>query len=214
MRPCDIDCIEPAQFPTALPLTLKQRTSRTSAVFFLGLLVPAVVTMLVPLLTLAAAAYAEPATRAVFAERPFATAITGAGLLIWLGLWTYPLRRYWGRLTRSRRIAIDATGRVAVAETSALRRRAWVADIGDFKGVQHTVRSSLSGTRHELSLIHPEPKKSLILHLAPTITDQQTATMAALLQSRLLGKVGSTDAGRDARAVRPVNQVEPETLAA
>ncbi|MEO1207041.1 MAG: hypothetical protein AAFV45_11985 [Pseudomonadota bacterium] len=186
MRPHHIDRLFPAQQPVQLPIQLDQRPSRASAVLFIALLVPAIVIMMIPVFTIAATAYADPATRDVLASKPWVAAQISIGLILWLSLWVIPLRGFWIRLTRGRRIEIATCGTVQVTEISPLRRRVWTAHVADFAGLSHTVRSSLSGTRHELSLQQDNPNRTLLLQIAPTITDMETITLAKLLNCRVL----------------------------
>lgn len=47
--------------------------------------------------------------------------------------------------------------------------------------VAHHVRTSLSGTRHELILVHPEQEKSILLCVAPRTSQSEVDCVAALI---------------------------------
>lgn len=194
MRPNEIDTVTPAAFPQKLPIDLDQRTSRTQAIFFLALLLPAVLAMLVPLAFVTMTALAEPSAREAIAARPWTTLLTFAGLAIWLALWSVPLRRFWASLTFSRRVKIDASGEVVVEDRSLFKKKTWTARLSDYEGLRHDVRSSLSGTRRELRLIHRNPARDVMLHAAPFLTDEKTAELARLLDCRVLPSIGTAPA--------------------
>lgn len=194
MRKTEIDSVTPSNFPEALPIALEQRTSRTQAVFFLALLLPAILAMLVPVAFLAATAVADQSAREALTARPSTTILTLAGLAIWLGLWSIPLRRFWSSLTYSRHVSISEDGTIRVEDRSLFRSQPWTAHVADFEGLRHDVRSSLSGTMRELRLVHPEPTRSLLLHAAPILTDQKTAELARLLGCRVLPSIGTAPA--------------------
>ncbi|MEO1544778.1 MAG: hypothetical protein AAFR75_12275 [Pseudomonadota bacterium] len=213
MQPYHIDCLFPADQPTALPIQIDQRPSRASAVLFLALLVPAILIMLVPVLTIGAAAIADPSARDALVAKPWMALQATVGLLLWLGLWLIPLRGFWARLTRGRRIEIADCGRVNVTETGLLGGRRWTGHLQDFDGVSHRVRSSLSGTRHELSLEQQNRSKSLLLQIAPTITDLETVQLARLLKCPVLNT--NIDAQpAPAQSVAPAMLHHPDAIAA
>ena len=53
--------------------------------------------------------------------------------------------------------------------------------LASFAGVAHHVRASLSGTRHELILVHPDREKSVLLSLAAKVAQAEVDRVAALL---------------------------------
>jgi hypothetical protein len=76
-------------------------------------------------------------------------------------------------------ITINA-GRVHSLESGLLGARAWVEPLSAYVGVAHRVRTSLSGVRHELVLVHQNPSKSLILRSSPQISQEAVETAARL----------------------------------
>ncbi len=53
-------------------------------------------------------------------------------------------------------------------------------------GVVHHVRASLSGTRHELILVHPQREKSVLLSLADKMPQSEVDRVAALLGQKVV----------------------------
>jgi hypothetical protein len=70
---------------------------------------------------------------------------------------------------------------VTVREVGALRSRAWTAPLSEFAGVAHHIRSTLSGLRHELVLVHRVRGKSVLLLQTANAVPQATLERAAAL---------------------------------
>ena len=177
MRISDIETVESTFGEDNRLKRIEQRPSRFSAVFFLLLLVPATLALMIPVLMLAVTAVAEPASRAMIAGQPMAVAQTAAGLIVWALLWGVPASRFFNRLGRQRSIEIDGT-QVRVVDRSMAGTSNWTAELSDFIGLAHHVRASLSGSRHELILVHEDAEKSLLVHAGALVTDRQTADFA------------------------------------
>jgi hypothetical protein len=98
-------------------------------------------------------------------------------LIFMIGL---PIRRQLARLAMKRDVEI-AHGIVTVTEGSHFRTWTWKAPIAEYLGVAHHVRASLSGTRHELIMVHPEHEKSVLLCVAPRTSQSEVDRVAALI---------------------------------
>ena len=83
-------------------------------------------------------------------------------------------------MTVTRTVEIDERT-VTVTEGGQFRTWTWSAPLGAFTGLAHHLRASLSGTRHELILVHPEREKSVLLCLADTLAQQEVERVATLL---------------------------------
>lgn len=185
MRISDIETVESTFGDDDRLIRIEQRPSRFSAVFFLMLLVPATLALLIPVMMLAVVAVAEPTSRAMFAEHPMAVMQTVAGLVVWALLWGVPASRFFNRLGRTRSIKIDGR-QVYVRDRSMSGTSTWIAELSDFIGLAHHVRASLSGSRHELILVHADADKSLLVHASALVTDRQTADLADQLNQRVV----------------------------
>ena len=165
MSPVAFDLIRPEVAPLRLPLELDQRHSRMRTLCLALLLLPAVLALLLPA-ALALWLIAMPAV-GNHASQASPMALAQLLLLPWIagGLCWLPLKAVLWRVSRSRQVMI-AADRVTVRETGLTGSTTWQAPITEFRGIAHNIRSSLSGTRHELILVHPQALRSVLLHFA------------------------------------------------
>jgi hypothetical protein len=179
MRVAIYDRVEPP-VPAELPLRLTQTCSQRAATAFLVLIVPAALGGTVAALAVVFQAMLAPASRAVVEQHPALSLeiLSAIGFLIYL--MALPTRRQLARLTTTRSVEI-AHGRVAVTEGSYFGDWAWAAPLGSYTGVAHHVRASLSGTRHELILVHADRDKCVLLSVAPRTTQAEVDRVATLL---------------------------------
>ncbi len=170
-----------------LPLTIEQKSSRISALIMLMLLVPALLVVLVP--TGLLVAYAS-SSLGVAADHPGAAAQVLVGIGLWTVLFVLPAKRIVQRFGTVRRIQVD-TGAVTIGERGLFGSRRWSAPLSEYIGITRHLRSTLSGLRHELILVHREPRKSVLLHsgdLASPPTIEQATRLLGLpeIQAREL----------------------------
>jgi signal transduction histidine kinase len=164
----------------SLPLTLEQSSSRSSPVVMIAVLLPLGVALLLPFALVLQHLANDPAARAVLADRPEA----GIQLLFALGvlgslLW-WPLARFARSLTSGRSITIDR-GAVLVAERGLFGVERWSEPVANYAGVAHHVRTSLSGLRHELMLVHRDPDRAVLLAVANRIHQGEVDRLANIL---------------------------------
>lgn len=179
MRVAIYDRVEPP-LPAQLPFRLIETCSQPAAAAMLALAVPAVLVVGVLSVTVLIEALSMPAARAIIAQHPALGLEILAAMAFWAWLLGLPLKRLVSRLTLTRAVEIDE-GSVRVVEGGRWRSRAWAEPLGAYTGVAHHVRASLSGTRHELILVHPDRDRSVLLSLAPTMAASEIARVAALL---------------------------------
>lgn len=190
-----------------LPFSVDQRSSRTSSLIMLMLLVPALVTLMVPVGLLAV--FAMPVF-SVAADNPAAAAQVLVGLGVWTVLFALPAKRIIQRFGKGRKICINA-GLVTVSEQRATRSQVWSVPLAEFSGLAHHVRATLSGLRHELILVHRDRGKSVLLHTADQISQSTIERATALLRLpqisagelyrfRARGKTALTSAPVESRA--------------
>lgn len=170
------DTVFPAEPPRSLPFSVDLGTPGIARILLIGIALPLSAMALAPFGLLVADAPA----RTVLLARPesaiplflgFVTVATLAGLL---------LRRAAAGLGRSRKIEI-ADGDVTVTDIGPFRRRQWRESMTAFDGLAHHIRASVSGSRHELILVHPDRDRSLLLRVAPRISQSEIAATSALL---------------------------------
>ena len=182
MRPEAFERVELAINNGALPLRSAQGSPQSSSFVRLAGLALLAAAIVVPQLALAGYALASPEIRAAILTQPVAAFQFAAALLFWLALFGWPLKALYPRLTWRRDVEITSE-QVAVRDSRAFGRGAWSAPLSSYSGVAHHVRASLSGTRHELILVHPDRAKSVLLLVAEHITDAEVQRM-----SRLVGR--------------------------
>ena len=194
----------------SLPFHAEHRSSRTGAVLMLLLLVPVLSMVIVPVgLVLA---FAAPEVREATAHHPLAAAILSAGLIAWVALFLVPAKRIIQRFGNRRRVTI-AQERVTVADDSLFGARHWSAPLAEFRGVAHHIRSTLSGVRHELILVHPSRNRSVLLHSAHAIAQPTIDRATALLRLQQIPAHELYRVTQRAAELRPISAL-PEAQAA
>jgi hypothetical protein len=144
------------------------------------LLVPALAGLAVPLALLGAHAMAEPTAFTMFSDNPMTAFQVGLGLTLWCALFVWPLRMVLARAGAARVIDIS-TDMVRVTDRGPLRNTTWSEPLGCYRGVAHYVRSSLSGVRHEMILVHADPRRHVLLAAAPSMPQSLLTHTASLL---------------------------------
>lgn len=174
------DRVTPATALESLPVHLEQSTSHASVVLKALLMVPALAAVAVPLALLGAHAMAEPAPFTMLAEHPMEAVQISLGLMLWCALFVWPLRMVLARAGAERVIDITADT-VRVTERGPFRSATWAEPLGAYRGIAHYVRTSLSGVRHEMILVHADPRRHVLLAAAPTMPQSLLTRTASLL---------------------------------
>jgi hypothetical protein len=175
------DQVTPATALEELPIHLEQSTSHASVVLKALLLVPALAAVAVPLALLGAHAIAEPAAFTLLTDHPVTALQIGLGLTLWCALFVWPLRLVLARAGTARVVDITAD-RVRVTDRGPLRSATWSEPLGCYRGVAHTVRTSLSGVRHGMILVHADPRRHVLLAVAPSMPQSLLTRAASLLR--------------------------------
>ena len=179
MRVAIYDRVEPP-VPAQLPLRLAQTCSQRAAIALLVLVVPAAFGGTFAALAVVFQALLAPDARAVVEQHPTLGLEILFAIAFILYLLALPTRRLVARLSTTRTVEI-ADGLVSVTEGGHFRSWTWVAPLASFAGVAHHVRASLSGTRHELILVHPTRAMSVLLSVAPRTSQSEVDRVATLL---------------------------------
>lgn len=180
MRAADFQSVTPAQPPSSLPIDIRQSSSVVGSLGTLLCVAPAGLALLAPFIMVADNLVAEPASRQMLIDRPTSAALLAIGLVVWCALLARPLHRSLAGLGRARRVAI-ADGRVEVEERRLTGTRRWTEPLAEYAGVMHLVRTTLSTTRHELVLVHPDASRSVLVAVADQLGETQIAGIAAML---------------------------------
>ena len=179
MRVAIYDRVEPP-VPAQLPLRLAQTCSQRAAIALLVLVVPAAFGGTFAALAVVFQALLAPDARAVVEQHPTLGLEILFAIAFIIYLLALPTRRLVARLSTTRTVEI-ADGLVSVTEGGHFRSWTWVAPLASFAGVAHHVRASLSGTRHELILVHPTRAMSVLLSVAPRTSQSEVDRVATLL---------------------------------
>lgn len=181
MRPRLFECVELKSTADTMPMLSSQTAPRTANAIHLGLMSLLAAVIVLPQVAFVAYAISSPQLRSVIAGQPLIALQLVIALIVWISLFAIPLSGLIGRLTWRRNLEITAD-KVAVQDDGAFGASHWTAPLASYKGVAHHIRSSLSGNRHELVLVHPDPRHSVLLLVAENISDSDVARMSNLLR--------------------------------
>src|SRR5262245_49475061 len=165
MRSAAVSRVATSVAPSLSSVEFRLFTTRLQAWLLIGFSLAAMAVLMLPIVLIAVDGLTNPHVINTVAEHPGSTALLAAGLFIGFGLLLFPLRSGLVRLGGQTTIRV-ADGMVAVERRGVLRRRSWSAPLAQFCGVTHHIRATLSGPRHEIILVHPDPAKDLLLHVA------------------------------------------------
>jgi hypothetical protein len=101
------------------------------------------------------------------------------GLLAVACIFGWPLVVLARRALGRRRITIGS-GTVHSEAVGLISKSSWTEPLAGYAGVSHRVRTSLSGVRHEIVLVHARPSRSVILQSGPQIAPEALASAARL----------------------------------
>jgi hypothetical protein len=181
MRPEAFECVEVISGPASFPICSKQGSARGPGIMHLALMASLAAVIVTPQIGVAVYALQSPGIRQTILDQPLVTFQLAVAMAFWIGLFAWPLKGLFDRLTWRRGVEITHD-RVYVADTRALGVSQWSAPLTSYKGVAHHIRSSLSGTRHELILVHEDAARSVLLIAANHISETEIAGMTRLLR--------------------------------
>lgn len=180
MRPRLFECVELKSPADTLPIHSTQSAPRAASAMHLSIMALLAGLIVLPQLAFAGYAIASPHLRSIIADHPIMALQLVVALILWIALFALPLSTLSRRLTWQRDVEITSES-VAVADAGAFGASAWSAPLASYSGVAHHIRSSLSGSRHELILVHAEPSRSVLLMVAEHISESEVSRMAQLL---------------------------------
>lgn len=180
MHHADYDSVSPQHDYSALPAAFVERSSQSTLIIKTLLLGPMSLLVAVPLVMIGIDLIAAPASAAALTVSPIVAAQLLAALIVWTALFIVPLAKIVPRLGRSRTVSIDHDT-VQLTTHGLIGKRHEIVRLASYRGVAHRVRTTLSGARHEVVLVHPMPEHSVLLAIADRIADVQVARIAATL---------------------------------
>jgi hypothetical protein len=164
-----------------LPMVIEHAMPGGSVLARALLLIPVLTLAAAPLTLIAAHAIAEPASFAALRHQPFLATQVAAGITLWTLLFVWPLQRMLFALGKSRSICVTED-RVSVVERGGLQRqRSWSEPLSSYRGIARRVRSTLSGVRYELVLVHRDRARHVILIGANSIPQPTVDQLSTLL---------------------------------
>jgi len=161
------------------PLVLEQAPEGGGRFVLVAVSLTVLVALMVPFGLVVAQLASDPAARAILVARPLLGLELAAGMLAVAAIFGWPLAAGVGAALGRRRITI-ANGTVRSEVVGRIGRPSWTEPIDAYAGLTQRVRTSLSGVRHELVLVHPRPSHSVILHSGPQVSPEALAAAAQL----------------------------------
>jgi hypothetical protein len=180
MRLGAVDQVTPSTPIEALPLRLELQGSRGSFLVSLMMTVPVAMLLITPFALVGMVAVYEPATFSKLSMSWGSGIQLTAALAIIMGMTGFAVRRVvmsWGR---NATVEIGY-GVVAVIEGRFGLKRRWTEPLSEFRGIAHNVRATLSGSRHELVLVHPNSDMNVMLQIAQRMPQPHIDRVAILL---------------------------------
>ncbi len=174
---------QPAEPMTILPWRASQTPSRSTMFLTLGVAIPAAFVAIGPLALFIAHLATDPSALALVMHRPQSSLVVLLGLTAWLLVFGWPMARVLATIGSSRHITL-ADGTVTVHDRQFLHQTTWTQPVLAYSGVAHRVTTSLSGTRHELILVHPIVARTILLATAPKIGQTEIDNVAHMLGCR------------------------------
>ena len=156
------------------------RSNKLQAVVLLTLALGAIAALVAPVLIIAIDAVRNPQVIHTLVEHPGSTVLLVLGVVVGLALLSFPLRAGFARLGGDAMVKM-ADGMVTFEGRGLLNRGSWKAPLAQFCGVTHHIRATLSGARHEIVLVHSDPGKDILLHVATRHPKDDAAYYADLL---------------------------------
>lgn len=200
MRIAEFETVSPAIAACTLPCRIHQQSARLGPAILLALMIPLALVPLVPLATVALQLATDPTARAHLAAHPAATTQISLGLALVSLLIAWPMRALLGRIAH-RRIVVIGQRELHVTDLGLFATRTWTRPLTHYLGLAHHVRTTHDGVRHELILVDPERRDSVLLALAPRMSDADVTALAGRLGVPIVPAEALY--GRAARALWP-----------
>lgn len=181
-----IDRVFPDSPIDQLPARFELTSSPGRDIVRVVLMAPLAAAVTLPFCWVAAQAAGAPEALSAIGEDPATAVELLVGLTLAILLTAIPLKGLIERLGRRLEVSIEAS-EVKVVDRSVLGTRRWSAPLGEFAGLSHRLRSSLSSTQHEIVLMHPASSRSLVLRTAPKVTESEMERTAKLLGLPIVG---------------------------
>jgi hypothetical protein len=178
-----------------LPITLRQSEPKLARLPGLLLMSTLAALIVVPQIGLAVYALASAELRAALAAHPIAAVELAAAFTFWAGLVCWPLRNIIIAMASDRIIDIR-DGEVMVVDRTPFSTHGWRMPLTTYSGVTVHLRTSLSSVLREVVLVHPDPRRSVILATAEQIGKPEILELCRILGLPLLRSDASAGTSR------------------
>jgi hypothetical protein len=191
--------LESSSFSQSNPVevTFEQAPEGGSRFVLLAVLIPLLAALLAPFWLVVVQLASDPTARAILAARPLVGVQLLVGLLVLGSIFGWPLVMLTRRALGRGRVTIG-NGTVRSEAVGLFGKRSWTEPLAGYAGLTQRVRTSLSGVRHELVLVHRRPSRSVILLSGPEVPPETVAAAARLFA---LAEIPS----REAASVTPLH---------
>ncbi len=166
-----------------LPLIIRQKSSKSSTFLLVLMMLPVMIAVIIPFSLIGAQAANDPSLTAALWDQPISTLQIFVGLSLWAMIFLIPVKKLLSRLGRERIVRIQA-GKVYVTDKHLFYRRKWILPLSSYRGLAHNVRTTHSGSRQELLLVHGDRRRSLLLHASDIVSQDLVEKAARLLSLR------------------------------
>jgi hypothetical protein len=166
------ELIEVSGDPSGLPITIRQTNSKLAKLPGLFLMSVLAALVVLPQLGFAIYAFTSADVRQALITHPAVAVELALAFVFWIGLIVWPLRNILIALISDRFVDIR-DGQVQVIDRTPFSTSLWQMPLAGFDGVALNTRSSLSGVRQEVVLVHPNRNRSIILAAADRIDGQE-----------------------------------------
>lgn len=140
------------------PLVFDLEPEVGGRVFLFAMLIPLLSALLTPFWLVGAQLASDPAARAILSDRPLLGVQLLVALVAVVWIFGWPLLNFARRGLEHRRVTIDATSVHCVA-SGPFGTSVWSEPISGYAGIASEVRTSLSGARHLIALVHPRASR-------------------------------------------------------
>lgn len=180
MRIAAVDSVDMKIDPNLATADFTFKSSKLEAALLLVLGIGGMLCLLAPIALIALDALANPHVVNTLSANIGSTALLSTGVILAAALLLYPLRAGLNRLSGNAKVRM-ADGMVHFHGKGLTGPETWRAPLAQFCGVTHHIRATLSGPRHEIILVHADPEKDILLHVAPRHPKEDAVHFAELL---------------------------------
>lgn len=179
------------------PLVFDLEPEIGGRVFLFAILVPLLTALLTPFWLVGAQLASDPAARAILSDRPLLGVQLLMALVTVVWIFGWPLINFARRGLERRHVSIDSTT-VHCVSSGPFGTSTWSEPISGYAGIVPEVRTSLSGARHLISLVHPKASRCVRLP-SRDVPEDALQSVARLF---VLAEIPS----REAVSVMPCNE--------